>query len=717
MKRILSVILVLGASPLFLLAQAATGGAAFQKHNGKTAAIEAVYANLPLGFERNHGQAAAQARFISRAPYANILLTDDGLIIALLHGDQSRTQRAFPGDPSSRRDVSSDTFQVKLIGGNSAPSVTALDALPGTSNYFRGNDPRKWLTKVPTYGRVRFADVYPGIHMIYYGKNRQLEYDFVVMPETDPGVIRFRLEGAQHVAVTAEGDLLLELASGTALLKRPYAYQEEGEGREPVASRYALEPGGEVHFALGSYDRSRTLIIDPAVDYSTFLGGSFNNAALGLAVDTAGNAYVAGFTTSPDFPVTPGAFQTTCQANCSLDGDAFVTKLDASGNIVYSTFLGGSISDEATAIAIDSAGNAYVTGETFSPDFPVTPSAFQSTPGGDFDMFVSKLDPTGSSLLYSTYLGGTGSDLGTTIAADNSGNAFIGGHSSVILQPNNFPTTAGAFKTSTTAFTTGIVARIDTGASGAASLVYSTYLGGSGLDEVFDLALDSSDNAYVTGETESLDFPVTAHAFQKHCNPSTACSDAFVTKLNPQGSALIYSTYLGGSSTDDGNGIAVDAAGHAYVVGDTSSKDFPLKNPFQKVNHGGANQEDAFFTELNLSGSRLEHSTYLGGNGDDVAFGVAVDSRGNGYVTGITASTNFPLKKPLQNMATRSFVTRFNEAGNKLVFSTYLGDNNTGFFPFRIRADATSHAYVAGQAFTSATNAGFVTKICILVCP
>jgi len=737
MNRIVCLSAIIVANAFCTFAQDLTDVPQSQKLNAITSrpAIEKVYGNLPLSFERNDGQAGPQALFVSRSPHVNILLSTEGLTLNLSHRDRSgiKVLSQHPGATPRVDGNSVYGFQFKFLSSNAAPGVVGLDELPGKSNYFRGRVPQKWLRNIPTYARVRLCDVYPGVDVIYYGNSGQLEYDFSVAPKTNPDVIRFRADGALGVSVEANGDLLLGFGTESVRLNKPVAYQEAQDGHHLVASRYVVETNGEIHFALGPYDRERTLIIDPVLNYSTYLGGSFDDGVLGLAIDKAGNAYLAGFTDSPDFPVTPGAFQPTCQGNCVVDGDAFVTKLNAAGNaVLYSTFLGGSSSDEAAAIAVDSAGNAYVTGETFSGDFPLTTSAFQSIQGGDFDIFVSKLDPTGSTLLYSTYLGGTGDDLGTSIAADNSGNAFIGGRSFAFLQPNNFPTTPGAFQTSTVSVATGIVARVATRASGTASLVYSTYLGGSGVDEVFDLALDSTDNAYVTGEAESLDFPVTPGAFQAKCNPVTACSDAFVTKLNPQGSHLVYSTYLGGSSTEDGNGIAVDAESHAYVVGDTQSTDFPVKNAFQKTNHGGTNAEDAFLTKLNLTGSKLEYSTYLGGKDDDVAFGVAVDPRGNAWVTGITQSTNFPLRNPIQNTnagATDVFVTRFNEAGNNLVFSTYLGGSNLDL-GLRIRADSTFHAYVAGRTFsldfpvtpgafqtTSTSGAGFVTKICIFFCP
>jgi hypothetical protein len=737
MKRMVCVSAILVAIAFSTFAQDLTNNTQSQKLNAMTSRpeIEKLYGSLPLSFERNEGQAGPQALFVSRSPHVNVLLSAEGLTVNLSHHDLSGS-KGLPnraGTPRQKDGNIVQAFRLNFVGSNNAPSVTGLDELPGKSNYLRGTDPQKWLRNIPTYARAKLGEVYPGVDVIYYGNGGQLEYDLSLAPNTDPHVIRFRVDGAESASVATNGDILLKSGSETMRLKKPVAYQQANGVRHLVQSRYVVGRDGEIHFAMGPYDRRRTLIIDPVLNYSTYLGGSFDDGVLGLAIDNAGNAYVAGFTDSFDFPVTPGAFQTTCKANCTANGDAFVTKLNPAGNaVVYSTFLGGSSSEEAMGIAVDSAGNAYVTGETFSDDFPLTPSAFQSTRGGDFDIFVSKLDPTGSTLLYSTYLGGTAEDVGASIAVDNSGNAFVGGYSFAPLLPNNFPTTPGAFQTSTTSFATGIVARIDTNASGAASLVYSTYLGGSFNTEVFDIALDSGDNAYVTGPTESLDFPVTAGAFQTQCKPVSACADAFVTKLNPQGSQLVYSTYLGGSTTDDGNGIGVDAAGYAYVVGDTNSTDFPVKNAYQKVNHGGTNGFDAFLTKINQAGSDLVYSTYLGGRDDDHAFGVAVDPYGNAWVTGFTDSINFPLANAIQKKyagSTDVFVARFNEAGNRLLFSTYLGGSNNDL-GLRIRADSTFHAYVAGRTFsvdfpvtpgafqTSDTSgSGFVAKICVFFCP
>ncbi len=378
-----------------------------------------------------------------------------------------------------------------------------------------------------------------------------------------------------------------------------------------------------------------------ALAYSTYLGGSNDDTGRGIAVDAAGNAYVVGHTSSSNFPVTPGAFQTTFSIN-GVRG--FVSKLNAAGSaLVYSTYLGGSSSghgaDAGTGIAVDAAGNAYVTGGTSSLDFPTTPGAFQTVYGGNDDAFVSKLNATGSALVYSTYLGGSDGEGGSDIAVDAAGNAYVTGYT----YSSNFPTTPGAFQTAYGGNVDAFVSKLN--ASGSA-LVYFTYLGGSNDDTGRGIAVDAAGNAYVTGDAESANFPTTAGAFQSTFSGGGIFSfgDAFVSKLHATGSALVYSTYLGGSEADEGVGIAIDASGNAYVTGVTSSSNFPITADAFQATFGGI--YDAFVTKLNGAGSDLVYSTYLGRSGNEGGFGpgggIAVDAIRNAYVTGNTTSADFP---------------------------------------------------------------------------
>src|ERR1022692_4291600 len=494
-------------------------------------------------------------------------------------------------------------------------------------------------SNVPTYGKVKYEGIYPGIDLVYYGNQRQLEYDFVVAPGADPRRIQFALRGsgAKSISRDTDGDLVLDMAEGQLRWHKLVVYQERDGARQEIAAHYFIKHKNRVVFEIAYYDLRRPLFIDPLV-YSTYLGGSGDDIGQGIALDSSGNAYVTGYTSSTDFPTTSGAFQTSCGRGCgSAHPDAFVTMLNPSGSaLVYSTYLGGSSSDYGNGIALDSSGNAYVTGQTGSANFPTTPGAFQTSCGGGCgspDAFVTMLNPSGSALVYSTYLGGSSSDYGNGIAVDSSGNAYVTG----VTNSTDFPT-MNPLQPTYGGGGDAFVAQLNPTGS---ALVYSTYLGGSGDDFAYDTAVDSSGNAFVTGITFSTNFP-TMNPLQPTYGGN---GDAFVTKFNPTGSGLIYSTYLGGSGEDSSNGIAVDSSGNAYVTGGTSSPNFPTMNPLQPTFAG---VQDAFVAQLNPTGSALVYSTYLGGSGDDTGQGIAADSSGNAYVTGQTGSANFPTMNPLQ---------------------------------------------------------------------
>src|SRR5258706_347616 len=515
------------------------------------------YGKLPLQFEANRGQTHEDVHFLARGAGYSLYLTAGEAVLLLANPDAKAQKRSF-------------ALRMSLVGAAREPVVTGLDELPGKANYFIGKDRSNWRTNVPTYAKVQYRNVYPGVDLVYYGNQRQLEYDFVVAPGADTKKIALRFRGADKLEIDVEGNLVLRTAGGDIHQHKPVIYQEIDGFRREVAGGYVRKGADRVGFQLAAYDTTRPLIIDPVVlSYSTYLGGGAGDFSNGIAVDAAGNAYVTGFTASSDFPTTAGTFQ----PNFGGAGGAFVTKLNPTGSaLVYSTYLGGSGADWGNGIAVDSGGNAYVTGITFSTDFPTTAGAFQSAVSGG--AFVTKLDPAGSALVYSTYLGGS-----------------------------------------------------DAQARG--------------------IAVDGGGNAYVTGVTSSADFPTTAGAYQVTYGGTQAGSggDAFVTKLDPTGSGLVYSTYLGGDGSDWGNGIAVDIDGNAYVTGTTSWITFPTTpDAFQPHSRGGSgvNGTDGFFTKLNPTGSALVYSTYLGGTDLDLGLGIALDAKGNAYVTGATNSTDFP---------------------------------------------------------------------------
>ena len=589
--------------------------------------VNAAYGKLPLYFEANKGQTDEQVRFLARGSRSTLFLTPSEAVLVFTHREVSRT-----------------VLRMTFIGANPEPSVVGAEELPGKANYFIGSDPANWRTDVPTYAKVRYKNVYPGIDLIYYGNQRQLEYDFVVSPGADPKRIRLGFQGADKLEVDAQGDLVLHTATGVIRQRKPVIYQEVEGARREIAGGYVLEGARRVGFRVTAYDAHRPLVIDPALFYSTYLGGSDSDEGFAIAVDTAGTAYVTGGTFSIDFPTTQGAFQTTL---VGFHGVAFVTKLNSTGSgLVYSTYLGGAIADRGQAIAVDIAGNAYVTGLTFSKDFPTTPVAFQSTPNllAGNNAFVTKLNPLGSALVYSTYLGGISRDHATGIAVDAAGNAYVTGNTSSV----QFPTTPGAYQTTFGGSNDvliyqgdAFVVKLDPTGS---ALIYSTFLGGSGDDIAYGIALDSSGNAYVVGATASTDFPTTPGAFQPTFGGGEA--HVFVAKVNPLGSALVYSTYLGGSDHDEGFGIALDGlpSPNAYVTGETRSTDFPIIPGAIQPTFAGGTGFDVFVTKLDPTGSALIYSTYLGGPGDDYGNAIAVDAlpNPNAYVTGVTASTTFP---------------------------------------------------------------------------
>jgi len=654
------------------------------------------YGKLPLSFEANRGQADPEVRFLARGKGYTLFLTATETVLSL-------PELAAHGNPGRHEKQAGKTtvLRVKLVGGNPEAEVVGLEELPGKSNYFIGNDPSKWRTNVSAYAKVEYRDVYPGVNLVYYGNGRQLEHDFVVAPGVDPRQIRLAVEGADRMELDAQGDLVLRAGNGDLHLRKPVVYQEIDGARQEVSGSYVLGTphsafrtphSVEVGFQVAAYDATRPLVIDPVLVYSTYLGGSGADLGYGIAVDSTGSAYVTGSTGSTNFPTATALQATLCGPYDAFGGsdDAFVAKLNATGSaLIYSTYLGGSGTDLGYGIAVDSAGNAYVTGSTGSTNFP-TASALQATFGGPNDAFVAKLNATGSALIYSTYLGGSGLDVGSGIAVDSAGNAYITGYT----ESTNFPT-ASPLLAANRGARDAFVAKVS--ATGSA-LLYSTYLGGSGDDRSYGIAVDSGGSAYVTGITGSTNFP-TASALQATVGGP---NDAFVAKLNATGSALLYSTYLGGSGNDYGFAIAVDSTGNAYVTGMTYSTNFPTAIPLQAANRGGP--YDAFVAKLNATGSALLYSTYLGGSGAEQGHGIAVDSTGNAYVTGWTASTNFPTGIPLQAAnggGADAFVAKLNAASSALIYSTYLGgpgnDQALG-----IAVDAAGNAYVTG--LTSSTN-------------
>lgn len=681
------------------------------------------FGEIGLSFEANQGQADEQVQFLARGTGYGLFLTSTEAVLALARpaaaDDQAddASPADLPGSAPSLALVDPDeaaqppldpqlsVLRMQLVGANPQAHVSGLAPLAARSNYFVGNDPAGWRTDVPHFGRVEYQGVYSGVDLVYYGNERELQYDFTVAPGADAGQIVLGFEGAEAIRIDDAGNLVLTVGDGELVERAPVVYQQQADGsREIIDGSYVLRGAGQVGFEIGPYDASRPLVIDPILSYSTYLGGNNTDHGVAMAADAAGHAYITGMTVSSNFPLTPAGAGTPARATFAGNVDVFVTKLAPNGSgIVYSTYLGGSGDDRGHGIALDGSGNAYLTGMTTSANFPTVGTIQSAHGGGTYDAFVTKLNANGSALVYSTYLGGSGSENqfgfhgynGGAIAVDSAGNALVAGMTSSV----NFPT-AGAAQTSygggsLDAFLTRV------NAAGTA-FNYSTYLGGSGEDRGAGIAVDGTGKAYVTGFTVSDNFPTTAAALQ---TSRRGAWDAFVTKIDPSQAAaasLGWSTYLGGFGDEFPQAIAVDATGHAYLTGLVWADRFPTTSALDAIPNG---HFDAFVSKLTPDGCDLVYSTYLGGGNDDRAQAIAVDAAGNAHVAGFTASRNFPTVNAVQ--ATHAggpwdgFVARLNARGTALHYSTYLGgtadDRAQG-----IALDASGNAYVAG--LTISTN-------------
>lgn len=584
---------------------------------------------------------------------------------------------------------------LQFLESNANVTMEGRDPAEGKIHYLVGNDPGQWRRNLPTYHEIIYRDLWAGIDLIFKGDGNKLKYDLVVHPSADIASIRLAYRGAESLSLDRDGNLQIHMRQGVKQEAKPVSYQDIDGERVPVESRFVLHSNAQGCHSFGfqvdsDYHPEYPIIIDPVLIYSTYLGGDNIDSGLHIVVDDSGQAYVAGSTSSDNFPTTPGAFSQTFAG----DTDAFITKLNETGTaLVFSTYLGGSAFDRATSLAIDAAGNVFITGETRSPDFPVTPGAFQTTFLGVNSVFVTKLDATGSSLIYSTYLEGSGDETGNDIAIDASGNAYVTG----VTTSSDFPVTPGAFQTSAPGIINGFVTKLN--AAGSA-LVFSTYLGGSSFNFGTGIVITALGNPIVSGSTFSDDFPVTANAAQPAFG---GIEDAFVTRFDPTGSTLEFSTYIGGSDFETGDAIAIDQQENVYITGSTSSMNFPTTpGAFQTVLGGSM---DAFVTKLNASGTAFLYSSYLGGTDSDIGLDIVVDTAGNAYVVGSTESADFPITpgafQSIFGGTEDAFVTVFNTAGNALVYSTYLGgslrDAGNG-----VAVDSSFNIYVTGA--TSSVN-------------
>lgn len=680
---VLMLLVALVAPPTRLFVHANSGAGAGQ---APSSAAPRTLGALPLGFEANAGQGPAGAQFLASAKGYSLALSPTTMGLSL--------EASKGGLPTQVR--------MHIMGGNADAAGTGEDASAARTNYLIGKDPTQWHLNIATFQKVAYHDVYAGIDVVYHSNQGQLEYDFIVAPGADPTLIRLGFDGAQSVSVNSAGALVIATTAGPLRFKAPHLYQDMKGARHAIRGQFVSGSQG-VAFAIGSYDHARPLVIDPAVAYSTYIGGSGDDAGGAISFDGAGNEYIAGRTASPDWPATTGAFETSNPSGAAGTNVGQVSKFTPTGALVYSTYLGGDIgSTNAAGIGVDSAGDAVVDGGTTATDFPTTSGAYQTAPVGStavFFGFVTKLNAAGSGLLYSTYIGDgiqPAADIGALVglALDASSNIYFVGSTCAA----DFPTTAGAFQTASRGCNV-VVAKF----SAPGALVYSTYVGGSGGDNGRSIAVDGAGNAYVEGITASTDFPVTPGAFQttNHGN-----GDAFVFKLNASGTALLYGTYLGGSgaeSSDNGGtgGIAIDASGDAYVTAGSGSTDFPTTSGASQTTLKGST--NAFVTELNPAGNTLVYSTYLGGSGADSGRAIVAGPGGTAYVVGDTSSSDFPMMHPAQAVfggAQDAFVAQVAAGGSSLVFSTYLGGSGAD----SANAVALQSATLAVTGYTLSAN-------------
>jgi len=659
-----------------------------------SARVRGTFGPLPLLFEPADGSDVA---FVCRGPGYALLVSPAEAVVTI--NRKRRVDRAAritrlsgavtSGEPALHSRAPVASLQMRLAGADREARVVGAAKLATTVNYLIGNDPRRWRTGVPTFSRIHFQNVYPGVDLVYYGNQRQLEYDFIVAPGADPYRIALRFEGAEQVEVDARGDLIVGVAGGQVRQHKPVVFQEINGARREIAGRYVLVESSRrtVGLEIGDYDRNRPLVIDPALVYSSYLGGTDFDRAWDIAVDAQGNAYLAGETSSTNLA---GAGAPASAYNGGLC-DVFVAKVAASGtNLVYATYLGGNDEDAAFGIALDPAGNVYVAGLTSSTNFPVTTNAVSSALHGTpyfghypYDAFVAKLDTSGGRLLYATYLGGTNADVASAIAVDGNGNVYITGETTSGDFPTNAVSSAfGGFHDAWVAKLTGT----------DSNLVYSTFLGGTGDDRGQGIAVDSSGNAVVVGYTSSIDFPVT-NALQT--NFAGGLYDIFVTKLGSDGATKLFSSYLGGSGSDEAFRVALDGAGSAYLTGSTTSTNFPGASLPYSTNSGFA---DAFVLKLDATGTNLVYSSYLGGLSNDQGWSIAVDRNGSAYVVGTTASSDFPTTNAFQSALAGSddaFVAKVNAGGTALEYATFFGGSGSDQ-GYGIALDNAGNAYVAG---------------------
>ena len=642
-----------------------------------------------LYFIENKGQWPNEVLYLTQMSGLNTWITTKGMQLEFYKKETNNENTPKIGDCSKLETIEYKCFGQRvnydLINCNSRVVAKGEMLQSAYKNFLVGNDQNKHATNVALYGQVIVKDIYDGIDIRYYFENNFLKYDFIVQPWADANQIQINIVGSDKTYLNTKGELVLTTLFGEIQNTNLYCYQQEDKRK--VEGKFTNN-SGNWSFDLETYDKSQTLIIDPLI-YATYIGGSHYEEAYSIAVDASNNVYVSGFTYSSNFDITAGAYQTTRAG----DWDIFVSKLNAGGtDLIYSTYIGGSGSDFAVSNAVDVNNNLYITGYTTSTDYITTAGALQMTNNGGVDGFITKLNASGTALIYSTYIGGNNGDYSRAIAIDTSNNAYITGNTN----SNNFATSNGAFQNVYNGLDDIFVCKLNESGN---TLIYSTYIGSFNNEYGRSIALDNLGNAYITGWA-GFGFITTPSAFQ---SINSGGSDAIVIKLNSLGTALIYSTFIGGNGADAGYDIAIDSSNNAYITGDTESSNFIVSpTAFQNNREGG--WTDAFVTKINALGNAIIYSTYLGGNNDDTAYSIALDANDNAYITGRTESTNFDIT-PGAFQTTKAagrdvFASKLNATGSALLYSSYIGGNNNDV-GLSINLDTSTNAYLTGLTWST----------------
>jgi len=671
----------------------------------------------PLTFTENQGQWDSKVSFRTETGKTAIWFGQNDISYQLTR--ISNNFGARPNDPHAEynryhnlsNNLEFRIIKVSLVDANTDAEITGREQTSYKSNYFIGNDPNRWFTDVPSYRSIVYQNIYLGIDLKYYGNGKNVEYDFILAPSAYPSMIQLKYTGVKSLSIGETGDLLIQTDWNEIIEQKPFVYQIDNYQKHELEAAFTLSDNNIVGFKLLSeYNPNLPLIIDPIITYGTYLGGAGNDQGFGIAVDNQGCAYLTGWTLSSNYP-TENPYDSILNG-----GDVFITKMSASGDsLIYSTYLGGTSGETGFGVTVDDSGRAYITGVTSSSDFPTQNAYDDSYTGFGNDIFITRLSSDGNSLSYSTYLGGEYADGGYDIAVDNGYCSYITGWS----ESSDFPTESGYQNDFGGGYNDAIVTKLS---SAGNTLVFSTFLGGTFEETGKSVAVDGDGYVYIAGQTFSTDFPL-----EKPIAGSFAgYGSAIVTKLSTAGDALIFSTYLAGSTNEVGEGIAVDQNGCAYVTGTTESTDFPTENPYDSGFGGGT--FDAYLTKFDYEGTSLAFSTYLGGMSDDYGNSVVVDDSGCAYIAGQTSSSDFPMENPYDNSLDGSndiFVTKFSAAGDGLIYSTYIGGSD-GDGASAIDIDTGYCVYLAGwtqssdfpveDAYDDSYNDGgadnFVVKLC-----